>query len=184
MGLELCRHLGAERWAYVSPLPGERTGHIDLICTFVSSDTLVVGKADPQRDADYAQRLDKVADHLARVQTRNGPLRVVRIPMPSSRDNHSRSYTNVVFANGTLLVPLYPETDGHLDRVAMGIYSQLLPGWDIVGIDVSSFSHLNGALHCLTCNIPTAVPARKVSPASGVIDPTSMDMAAGEPDLA
>ena len=182
-GTELCRCLGAERWAYVSPLPGERTGHIDLICAFVSPDTLVVGKADPQQDEDYAERLDKVADHLARVQTRKGPLRIVRIPMPSSRDTHSRSYTNVVFANGTLLVPLYPETDGHLDRIAMEIYSQLLPGWEIVGIDVSSFTHLNGALHCLTCNIPSAAPVRNIAAAPGMIDPTPRDLAAGETDL-
>jgi agmatine deiminase len=183
IGVELCRYLGAKRWAYVSPLPGERTGHVDLICTFVSRDTLVVGKADPVQDADYAQRLDKVADHLARVQTRTGPLRVVRIPMPSSRDTHSRSYTNVVFANGTLLVPLYPETDGHRDRIAMEIYSRLLPDWEIVGIDVSSFSHLNGALHCLTCNIPSAAPVRNIPSASGLVDPTPMDLAAGEAGL-
>jgi agmatine deiminase len=183
IGVELCGRLGADRWAYVSPLPGERTGHIDLICTFVSRDTLVVGKADQRQDADYAERLDKVADHLARVQTRTGPLRVVRIPMPSSRDTHSRSYTNVVFANGTLLVPLYPETDGHLDRIAMEIYSHLLPGWDIVGIDVSSFSHLNGALHCLTCNVPSAAPVRNVMPAPGTDRPTSTDLAAGEPGV-
>jgi len=183
IGTELCRYLGAQRWAYVSPLPGERTGHVDLICTFVSSDTLVVGRADPSEDADYASRLDKVADHMARVQTRSGPLRIVRIPMPSSRDTHSRSYTNVVFANGTLLVPLYPETDGHLDRIAMEIYSRLLPGWEIVGIDVSSFSHLNGALHCLTCNIPSAVPVRNVTAPPGLINPTPLDLAAGEPGM-
>jgi agmatine deiminase len=183
IGTELCAHLGARRWAYVSPLPGERTGHVDLICTFVSRDTLVVGKADPSEDPDYAGRLDKVADHMARVQTESGPLRIVRIPMPSSRDTHSRSYTNVVFANGTLLVPLYPETDGHLDRIALEIYSRLLPGWDIVGIDVSSFSHLNGALHCLTCNIPSAAPVRSVAAAPGWIDPTPMDLAAGEPGM-
>jgi agmatine deiminase len=182
IGMELCRRVGADRWAYVSPLPGERTGHIDLICTFVSHDTLVVGKADPRQDPDYAERLDTVADHLARVKTSSGPLRIVRIPMPSSRDNHSRSYTNVVFANGTLLVPLYPETDGHLDRMAMEIYSRLLPGWDIVGIDVSSFSHLNGALHCLTCNIPSAAPVPDVA-APAVTSPTPTDVRAGEAGL-
>jgi hypothetical protein len=88
-----------------------------------------------------------------------------------------------VFANGTLLVPLYPETDGHLDRIAMEIYSQLLPGWEIVGIDVSSFTHLNGALHCLTCNIPSAAPVRNIAAAPGMIDPTPRDLAAGETDL-
>jgi agmatine/peptidylarginine deiminase len=162
IGTELCRCVGAVRWAYVSPLPREHTGHIDLICTFVSAGTLVVGRADPDENPDYAERLDKIADHVSGLETGAGPLNVVRIPMPSSHDTHSRSYTNVVFANGTLVVPLYPETDAYRDRIALDTYRQLLPDWRIVGIDVSRFSHLNGALHCLSCNIPAAVPAARL----------------------
>ena len=84
---------------------------------------------------------------------------------------------------GDPIGPTLVESAGHLDRIALEIYSGVLPGWDIVGIDVSAFSHLNGALHCLTCNIPSTVPVRKVTAAPGLIDPTPMDLAAGEPGM-
>jgi agmatine/peptidylarginine deiminase len=183
IGTELIRCVGAERWAYVSPLPREHTGHIDLICTFVAADTLVVGQADPDENSDYAERLDKIADHLSGLETATGRLRIVRIPMPSSHDTHSRSYTNVVFANGTLVVPLYPETDAHRDRIALDTYRQLLPAWHIVGVDVSRFSHLNGALHCLTCNIPAAVPAGNLPERPEAVHPTATAPITGEPGV-
>jgi agmatine/peptidylarginine deiminase len=150
----------------------------------VAADTLVLGQADPQENGDYAERLDKIAEHLTGLQTGAGPLKIVRIPMPSSHDTHSRSYTNVVFANGTLVVPLYPETDADRDRIALATYRQLLPAWDIVGIDVSRFSHLNGALHCLTCNIPAVVSQCDPPTRPATNQPSSTVPVTGEPGLA
>ncbi len=46
-------------------------------------------------------------------------MQVVRIPMPSHKDGNWRTYTNVIYANGVVLVPQYPDADAELDRVAL-----------------------------------------------------------------
>ena len=76
------------------------------------------------------------------------------IPMPPRPDGLWRTYTNVVFANGRLLVPIYPDFSPDLDRQALELYGRLLPEWEIVGIDAGSLIRREGALHCVIMNLP------------------------------
>lgn len=149
---------GIGQWAYLDSLSGEPTGHVDLFCVFLSKDLVVVGEYDPAVDAINASILDRAAEILSSIQTSSGPMRVARIPMPPAVDGHYRSYTNVLFANQALIVPLFPEIDDKLDRQAMAIYKGLLPDREIIGIDISELSSLGGGLHCLSSNI---VPAHR-----------------------
>ena len=136
------------------PLDSEMTGHVDIFATFTAADCLVLGRYDPKADAVNAAILDRNAELMKGVRTRSGPLRIVRIPMPSNQDGIFRTYTNVVYANGALLVPSYPDQDEALEKQAMGIYAELLPGWDIVPIDCSELIKAGGALRCMSVNIP------------------------------
>lgn len=153
----LGQYFGSEQWASLPPLHGERTAHVDLFATFLAPDFLVIGSVNEKEDEINARSLDEAAAKLEGFSTLAGPLRIGRIPMPSSRDTYFRSYNNVIFANGLLLVPIYPNVDAKLDRRVLDIYREFLPGWEVMGLDLSSLATKGGGLHCLSTNVPPAV---------------------------
>lgn len=145
--------LGFENLIVVPPLVGESTGHVDMFCTFVAANQVVVGRYDTVADAENSVQLDLVAHDLAGQPTVTGPLQVIRIPMPDHNDGVWRSYTNVVFANGVVLVPIYPDYCPELDEQALALYRRLLPDRQIVGVDASQLVLVNGNLRCVTANV-------------------------------
>jgi agmatine/peptidylarginine deiminase len=149
----LRENYGLSRIAVLEPLLGEPTGHVDMFATFTSANTVVVGQYDPKVDPANAAILDRNANQLSRLRTKKGPLRVVRIPMPPHDDNGWRTYTNVIYANGVLLVPTYGELDASTRTEAMITYKKLLPGWRVVAVDSSRLIESNGALHCISMNL-------------------------------
>jgi agmatine/peptidylarginine deiminase len=148
----LQRLTGAKELVYLEPLVGEPTEHLDWFLTFPSPDTVVVGQYRSE-DPVNARLLDRHAKLLSRVKTRNRPLRVERIPMPPrGEDYFGGTYTNVIYANGVLLVPTWPNADA-ANREALAVYRRLLPDWDVIGIDCEQLVKREGALHCATRNI-------------------------------
>ncbi|MBU6300278.1 MAG: agmatine deiminase family protein [Verrucomicrobia bacterium] len=170
LGGVLATYFGATQWAYLDPLSGESTGHVDLFCSFLAPDLVVVGQYAAAVDPVNAMVLDRAAEILGSLRTSVGPLRVVRMPMPPPVDGRFRSYTNVAFANDVLLVPLYPGIDDHLDRRALSIYRELMPGREVVGVDIMEMSTLGGGLHCMTCNV-CPVTAGGLAGAASINDP-------------
>ncbi len=160
IGTLLGEYFGFREWIPVAPLEGEPTGHADIFLTFVAPDVVVVGSYDPEVDAVNADRLDQIAAHLASTPTEIGYLRVERIPMPPHDDGQWRTYTNVVFANGTLVVPASPDLCPDLDRQACEVYARLLPDWRIVSVDISDLIAMNGTLRCVTMNLPRVPNSR------------------------
>ena len=150
--------LGFETLSMVPPLKGESTGHADMFCAFVRPDLIVVGRYDPAVDEENATQLDQIVAGLKDFPTLDGPLQVERMPMPDHDDGVWRSYTNIVFANGVLLVPIYPDYCPDLDEAALAIYRRLLPERRVVGIDASRLIKMNGALRCITMNVPSGLP--------------------------
>ncbi len=143
---------GAEQIVFVEPLAGEPTTHVDMFATFVSPNTIVVGTYGDE-DKENSALLDRNAQLLGEVQTSDGPLRVVRIPMPRHDDGIWRTHTNVVFANQVLLVPIYPERDNQHTARVLDTYRELLPTRHIIGIDAEKISETGGSLHCITMNL-------------------------------
>ena len=154
IGEILGRYYGATNWVVLKPLVGEPTQHVDMFLTLVAPDVAVLAQIDPEVDPVNARLLDDAAAQLAKVKTRSGPIKVVRVPMSSHEDGNWRSYTNVIFANGTLLVPTYPDVSPDMDRKALEIYSELLPEWRVVPVDASSIIQNHGSLHCISVNVP------------------------------
>jgi agmatine/peptidylarginine deiminase len=146
-------NFGAQQVVILEPLAGESTGHVDMFASFTSANTVVVGQYDPALDPENAAILDRNAQHLAQVSTAQGKLRVVRIPMPPHNDDIWRTYTNVVFANGALLVPTYADADWGQQRQVLATYARLLPGWRILGVNADEIIGSQGALHCITMNL-------------------------------
>jgi agmatine/peptidylarginine deiminase len=174
IGEVLGEYFGATQWAYLDPLSGEPTGHIDLFCAFLSRDLVVVGEFDHRVDSINADLLDRAAAILASLKTPRGHLRVERIPMPPPIDGKYRSYTNAIIANGAVVVPLFPEIDDSMDQLALAKYKELMPGYDVIGIDILDLSSLGGGLHCLTSHV--CLPRRGML-SGAVSDPTPGDSA-------
>jgi len=155
LGWILNHYYGFEQAVVLDRLSWEPTGHVDMFATFTSPDTVVVGEYDAAVDPTNALILDRNAERLAGLQTSVGPLKVERIPMPTNAGSAWRTYTNVIYGNGVLLVPVYPgDEDPAARRQAFETYARLLPGWEIRGIDATRLIHQRGALRCLSANIP------------------------------
>jgi agmatine/peptidylarginine deiminase len=153
LGKLLGKYFGGRYVVFLEPLANESTGHVDMFATFTSPDTVVVGSYDPEYDRVNAAILDRNAAILARLQTSNGPMQVVRIPMPAHDEEIWRTYTNVVYANGVLMIPAYANSPAPLEDQVIGSYQSLLPHWHILTINVDNVIRSGGALHCLTMNM-------------------------------
>ncbi|MCA9135670.1 MAG: agmatine deiminase family protein [Planctomycetales bacterium] len=144
---ELRRVTGAKTIVPIQPLHDEPTGHLDLFMTFTDPGTVVVSESrDPQ--SPNRKLLNEVATTLGNIKAAN--LNVVRVPLPDHSDGVIRSYTNVIFANGLLLVPSYA---AEMDAEVRTIYQRLLPDWQIEFIDCNRLAAKGGALHCLVSNL-------------------------------
>ena len=150
----LAEYYGFHKVLCVPPLIGPATRHSDMFATFTSPDTLVVGKYDPAEDAENAAALDAIADYARGTDSGAGPLKVERIPMPTHRDGVWRTYTNVVYANDVVVVPVYAGVDERTEREALDTYRRLLPGREIVPVESTSLAKTGGVLRCVTLNIP------------------------------
>jgi agmatine/peptidylarginine deiminase len=154
VGYLLNRYYGFEQAIALEALAGEETAHVDLFAAFTTADTVVVGQYDPDVDRKNAELLDRNAERLGSITTSVGRLKVERIPMPTNAGGVWRSYTNVIFANGTLLVPVYNDVKDPGREQALETYARLLPGWEIKTIDATRLIRNRGALRCVSVNVP------------------------------
>jgi agmatine deiminase len=155
IGRLLNTEFGFSKWIYVMPLVGETTGHLDLFLALGGPRTVFLASYDPAEDRDNAARMDDNARTLTNNSALDGrPMEVIRIRQPAARDGCWRSYTNVIFGNGVVLVPQFPDTCPELDREALEVYRRAFPDRRIVGIDTTSIIRKRGGLHCLSLAIP------------------------------
>lgn len=164
---ELRRATGAKQLILVDPLIGEPTKHLDLFMTFVNPTTVVLAESVDRNDSN-ASILDNAARKLEQVNFDGEPLDVVRLPMPNLGEDRFPTYTNVVFANGVLLVPSYDGVEKNLEEKVRSTYQDLLPTWQVRFIDCSRLYARGGALHCLVSNLGDAefLPAASPKPIS------------------
>jgi agmatine/peptidylarginine deiminase len=145
-----------------------------MFCTFTAPDTVVVARCDERIDPQNAAILDRNAQRLAEVKTPCGPLKVVRLPMVSARDTQRcLTYTNVIYANGLLLVPSYAGTVREVEEQVQQTYRQLLPGWEIRRIEADALLDAMGSLHCISANLHglLSLPLRSVKATESTTGP-------------
>ena len=153
----LGRHFGFRRWLRLRALVGEETQHVDMFAAFLAPNIAVVGQYDPQVDATNAEVLDEAAAALANETTSLGPMQVYRVPMPPRTDGVWRTYTNIVLANGVLVVPTYEGVDLTVQQAVLELYARLMPKWKVVGVNADTVIRLGGALRCICLNLPQFV---------------------------
>jgi agmatine deiminase len=130
-------------------------GHVDDLCRFVNTRTVVLCKEDNAADSNY-RVLEENRERLqsARLENRSR-LEVVPLPMPAplifNGQRLPASYANFYIANAAVLVPTFNDPN---DRVALGILGALFPGRPVVGIHAVDLVWGLGTLHCMTQQQP------------------------------
>jgi agmatine deiminase len=153
-------YMGINRYIKMDVLPYDQIHHIDMHMKLLDEETLLVGQYPPGV-ADGPQIEANLQYVLNNFHTCFGkPYKVVRILMPPHNGNYPPTgqywtYTNSVFINKTVLVPTYTE---QFDTIALRIYREALPGYNIVGINCTGIINSLGALHCITKEIGVSDP--------------------------
>jgi len=159
---------GTETFIKMPTLPFDGIHHIDMHMKLLDESTLLVAEY-PEAVADGPQIDANMEYVLSNFTTRWGtPFDVVRIPSPPEQGGGGGypdengwylTYTNSVFVNNTLLLPTYYT---EYDTTALRIYSELLPGYNVVGIDCDNNGQAiisqSGAIHCITHTVGVEDP--------------------------
>lgn len=130
-------------------------GHVDDICRFVNSKTVVACREENSRDYNHAV-LEENLDRLSSMRLEDGSkIDVVSIPMPAPvvfrGQRLPASYANFYIANAGVLVPTFNDPK---DRRALGILSELITDRPVVGIHAVDLVWGLGTLHCMTQQQP------------------------------
>ena len=130
-------------------------GHIDDLCRFVDSETIVtVVESDPKH-----KNFKALQDNLKRLQKatlENGKApRIVTLPMPKDIVFEDlvlpASYANFLILNNCVLVPTFNDP---ADRIALNTLATCFPDREVIGISAIDLIWGFGTLHCLSQQIP------------------------------
>lgn len=135
------RDLGAREVVFFERMPEpEGTGHIDMFAKLVDEDTVLVGRCSSP--PHFKAVLDRNAQRFEELG-----YEVIRLDMASG--TKLMTYTNSLFVGKTVLIPTYKHDR---DAAAIKVYQDL--GWNAVGIDAREVIKANGAIHCISMQIP------------------------------
>ena len=155
------KFMGIERYIKMNTLPYDQIHHIDMHMKLLDEETLLVGEY-PAGIADGPQIEANLQFVLSNFNSVFGtPYKIIRMPMPPDGMGNFpgvgdyRTYTNSVFVNKTLIVPVY---NAGADSTALRIYREALPGYHVVGIDCNSIIPSLGAIHCITKEVASSDP--------------------------
>ena len=134
-------YMGIENYIKMETLPYDEIHHIDMHMKLLDEETILVSKY-PEGVADGPQIEENIDYVLSNFQSPFGtPYEIKWIDAPPSTSGsypdtggYYRTYSNAVFVNKSIIVPTYrPE----VDEPALDYLRELLPGYNVVGIDVS-----------------------------------------------
>ena len=165
-------YLHCKKFIFAAPMVGGVISHIDMFSKFGSDTTMIVGEYTATQHAANKKVLDANATLFATTPTPSAKkITVTRIPMPDvgkvtvgGKTSYIwRTYTNsTALSNGTskvLLIPTYSDETTN-ETKAMAAYTTAFPGWKQVKIDSKIVIPGQGAIHCITKEIPVGVRAK------------------------
>ena len=130
-------------------------GHVDDLCRFVDSNTLLLVQEENPEDENYS-RLKENKERLEEIKLETGSKpEIISLPMPSpvifKGQRLPASYANFYFSNYAVLVPTFNDPQ---DRIALGIISELINDRPAIGIHAADLVWGLGTIHCLTHEQP------------------------------
>lgn len=162
----MSEYMGISNYIKMPTLPYDGIHHIDMHMKLLDEETLLVSRY-PTGVADGPQIEANIQYVLNNFQSPFGtPYKVEWIDAPPSTSGlypdtggYYRTFSNSLILNGTILVPTYRPS---VDAAALAKYQELMPGYNIVGIDVDNPGEnliaSSGAIHCITHTIGVADP--------------------------
>jgi len=151
MGEILKEYLGLNEVLFLESQADDGTGHIDMYSKLINENTVIVGQWD-ESDINF-----QILENNTQLLINNG-YNVIRVPMlrdPDEDKDNIWTYTNSLIINGTnnkvVLVPQYNTTE---DSLAISIYEQSMPDYEIIGINCNAIIDYLGAIHCTTMTRP------------------------------
>ncbi len=130
-------------------------GHVDDICRFVNENTVVACTEPNTKDKNHKKLAANLEILSAETLQNGGKLNVVTVPMPARLDFEDlrlpASYVNFLMTNGCVLVPTFNDRN---DCNALGIFTDLFPKHQVIGISAIDLIWGLGTLHCLSHEIP------------------------------
>lgn len=135
----------------------DTSGHVDDVARFVSPG-LVVVPVEPNSSDPNCAPLAAARRILGEAKDARGRrLEVIELPMPAPRfydgERLPATYANFQIANDVVLVPTFNDPQ---DRIALGIFSELFPERQVVGLHCADLVLGLGALHCSSNHEPAA----------------------------
>jgi agmatine deiminase len=153
----LKRNLGAKNifWLGGGVAGDDTHGHVDDLCRFVNSRTVVLIREEDGNDINYrplAENWERVQDF--RLEDGSKP-EVIALPMPGplffDGERLPASYANFYIANEAVIVPTFNDPQ---DRAALGMLGELFKDRKVTGIHAVDLVLGFGTLHCLTQQQP------------------------------
>jgi agmatine/peptidylarginine deiminase len=159
-------YMGIENYIKMETLPYDEIHHIDMHMKLLDEETILVSRY-PEGVADGPQIEENIDYVLSNFLSPFGtPYQIKWIDAPPSTSGsypdtggYYRTFSNAVFVNKSIIVPTYrPE----VDEPALDYLRELLPGYNVVGIDVDNTNEpliaSLGAIHCITHTIGVDEP--------------------------
>lgn len=150
------------------------SGHINEFARFADPNTILLASILPgdrylnATSQESYRRLEENYNILVKSTDQDGkPFRIIRIPMPptlysqpdSSGNIPVRSYLNYALTNGAVLMQSYikpgrPATVSTTEAQVKGIFKNVFPGRNVIGIDAENVNLWGGGIHCITQHMP------------------------------
>jgi agmatine deiminase len=134
-----------------------------MLARFASPTTIIYQQCDEPEYRCYAE-LQAMEQELRAFRDADGrPYRLVGLPWPQPKTDADgarmpASYANFLLINGAVLMPTYRDP---ADALAARRLQACFPDRELTGIDCLPLIAQHGSLHCLTMQIPAAIPLRR-----------------------
>jgi agmatine deiminase len=175
------QYLGCKETVLTATMSGGVIAHIDMFAKFASDTAMLVGEYQATQDPTNKAILDANAALFAGKKTPSGKtMTVTRIPMPytgSGSQKTWRTYTNSLSLLGAggkvVLIPVYSD-ETTFQSAALAAYAKVFPGWTLVPIDSKVIIPGQGAIHCITMQIPAAAKSKMETDPADLCGATSI----------
>lgn len=156
----LKRLLGLEKIIWLPGIAGRdiTDGHTDFYARFVATGVVVAGLDSDPSSYDHAVTRRHLEILEGATDAAGRKLKVVVLPGPESiRDRYANTefaagYINFYLCNGAVIAPEFG--DAKADRHCRDVLRDLLPGREVVQLDIDAIAAGGGGIHCTTQQQP------------------------------
>jgi agmatine deiminase len=139
-------YMGIDTIFTFSALSSDYWGHLDMQIKLLNDTTFIISTVDTWH-ADYQILQNNLAALQAIEHPEGKEYTIVQIP----KAQNWKTYINSLIVNDAVLVPVYNDPR---DDFALQTYADLMPDKVIIGINSNAMIGWEGAIHCITNQIP------------------------------